>query len=210
MIDIEVDPHELLALRAFVTTFPRPLGEVEDASALAEARRLDGAVPVERSETTRIAIRKLLRAGGFKPAGRSKPCSEYLIRAAGEGGGRLPRINPAVDACNVVALHSGVPASVVDLDLIEPPLAIRIAQPGTAYVFNQSGQTIDVGNLLCLLDARGACANAVKDAQRTKTGPGTRRTLSVLWGSIEIEDTVGRAVAWYRDLVHDLGAETEG
>ena len=40
-------------------------------------------------------VRDLLRAGGFKPAGRSKPASEYLVRAAGEG--KLAGINLVVD-----------------------------------------------------------------------------------------------------------------
>ncbi len=32
-------------------------------------------------------MRKLLRHGGYKPTGRGKPASEYLVRAAGEGEG---------------------------------------------------------------------------------------------------------------------------
>ena len=37
-------------------------------------------------------------------------------------------------------------------------------------------------DLLVLCDAEGPCANAVKDAQRTKTHDGTSQTLSILWG----------------------------
>jgi hypothetical protein len=37
----------------------------------------------------------------------------------------------------------------------------------STYVFNQSGQTIDVAGLLCLFDSDGPCGNAVKDSQRT-------------------------------------------
>ena len=62
------------------------------------------------------------------------------------------------------------------------------APPGTSYVFNAAGQSIDLAGLPCLFDAEGPCANAVKDAQRTKTGPATRRTLSLIWGTFSLPD----------------------
>jgi len=43
------------------------------------------------------------------------------------------------------------------------PLRVGIATMGMSYVFNASGQTIDLAGLLCLFDADGPCANAVKD-----------------------------------------------
>jgi len=154
----------------------------------------------------RSAVRDLLRHGGYKPTGRGKPASEYLLRAAGEGA--LSGINLAVDACNAVSLHSGLPISVVDLDRAQAPLAIAIAPAGSSYVFNASGQTIDLEGLLVLGDAHGPCANAVKDAQRTKTQANTTRTLSIVWGSRALADRTRRAVSWYRALLAQAGAET--
>jgi DNA/RNA-binding domain of Phe-tRNA-synthetase-like protein len=115
-----------------------------------------------------------------------------------------------VDACNVVSLHSGIPISVVDLARAHTPLRVAIAPPDTTYVFNPSGQVIDVSGLLCLFDADGPCANAVKDAQRTKTDGTTTRTLSILWGPNRLEDRVDRATTWYRELLTRVGASTEG
>src|SRR5207237_3514962 len=132
------------------------------------------------------------------PTGRSKPASEYLIKAAQEK--RLAPINLAVDACNVVSLHSGLPVSVVDLYRAGEPLRVGVAPPGASYVFNASGQTIDLGGLLCLFDADGPCGNAVKDAQRTKTGPDTRRTLSLGWGTTTLPGRAGQQEAWSRKL----------
>jgi len=154
----------------------------------------------------RAAIRDLLRHGGYKPTGRGKPASEYLVRAAGEGA--LAPINLAVDACNVVSLHSGLPISVVDADRARPPLRIAIAGAGARYVFNAAGQEIDLSGLLCLHDAEGPCGNAVKDCQRTKTGPETRRTVSVVWGCRGHEERLAQALAWYRDLLARAGAAT--
>ena len=201
---LAVDRHPSLRLGAFTTEFPAGAGSPDWLTAML-AQECEA--PLERSEGLRLAVRDLLRHGGYKPTGRGKPASEYLVRAASEG--KLTSINLAVDACNVVSLHSGLPISVVDLDRAAPPLRIGIAAPEAAYVFNQAGQTIEIGGLLCLFDEQGPCANAVKDSQRTKTSPATRRTLSLIWGTGELPGRAAVAEAWYRDLLQAHGATVE-
>ncbi len=203
---LAIDPHPLLDLCAFETHFPRPLGEAPSAPELLALLSLDAPAPFRSDDAARETVRQLLRHGGFKPTGRSKPASEYLIKAVAEG--RLTSINLAVDACNAASLHSGLPISVVDLDRAREPLRVGLAATGLNYVFNASGQTIDVGGLLCLFDAEGPCANAVKDAQRTKTGPETRRTLSVVWGTVALPGRAEQTAAWYRELLERHGAGT--
>jgi DNA/RNA-binding domain of Phe-tRNA-synthetase-like protein len=204
---LTVDPHPLLDLRAFTTTFPRPLGELKTPPAAVVALFDSAAtVPVTADDALREAVRAMLRHGGFRPAGRSKPASEYLRQAAAES--RLERINAAVDICNAVSLHSGLPISVVDLDRIKPPLRVGVAAADSSYVFNAAGQTIDLGGLLCLHDADGPCANAVKDAQRTKTGPATVRTLTLTWGTTARPGHAAVAETWYRELLAAAGAVT--
>jgi DNA/RNA-binding domain of Phe-tRNA-synthetase-like protein len=205
-IQINIDPHPLLRIAVFSTSFPVPLGELSTPPALSDALRLDAPAPLQRDEAVRGAVRDLLRHGGYKPTGRGKPASEYLVRAATEGA--LGSINAAVDACNVVSLHSGFPISVVDLDRATAPFRIGIADEGTSYVFNASGQEIDVTGLLCLFDADGACANAVRDSQRTKTRAETRSTLGVVWGCAGFEQRLAIAERWYRALLGTLGATT--
>lgn len=199
-----VDPHPLLHLGAFVTRLPAGLADCPAPDWLRELLALDAAAPLERSEACRKAVRDLLRHGGYKPTGRGKPASEYLVRAASEGD--LSSINLAVDACNAVSLHSGLPISVVDLDRAGESLRVGIAEPESAYVFNASGQEIRVGGLLCLHDARGPCANAVKDAQRTKTDGTTTRTLSLVWGLASDPERTDQALAWYQELLVRAGA----
>ena len=201
-----VDAHPLLKLAAFATTFPAPLATLHTPAAVLDALRLDGAAPLQRDEEVRGAVRDLLRHGGYKPTGRGKPASEYLVRAATEGA--LGPINAAVDACNAVSLHSGLPISVVDLDRARAPFRIGIATEGASYVFNASGQEIDLTGLLCLFDAEGPCANAVRDAQRTKTHEQTHATLSVVWGCLGLEGRLSEAERWYRALLGSVGAET--
>jgi DNA/RNA-binding domain of Phe-tRNA-synthetase-like protein len=204
---LSVAPHPLLDLRAFVTTFPRPLGDMPVSPALQPLLALDAPAPVHSDDGVREGVRALLRQAGFKPTGRSKPASEYLLKAVREG--LLTSINLAVDACNVVSLHSGLPISVVDLDRARAPFRVGVASPGSAFVFNASGQSIDLGGLLCLFDADGPCANAVKDAQRTKTTAATRRTLSLIWGSRALPGRTDQTTAWYRALLQEQGATTE-
>ena len=204
---LTVAPHPLLDLNAFATAFPATVSDVPPPTWLTGLLAPDAKGPLERSEDVRRAVRDLLRHGGYKPTGRGKPASEYLVRAANDG--NLDSINLAVDACNVVSLHSGLPISVVDLDLAEPPFRVALADDGVRYAFNVSGQEIDVSRLLCLHDARGPCANAVRDSQRTKTRPETRRTLSLVWGTVEAPGQVEQATAWYRELLGRLGARTE-
>src|ERR671930_1377286 len=196
---LTVEPHPLLQLRAFITVFPRPLGEMPSPEALRALLRLDAPAPMRSDDSVRAAVRDLLRHGGVKPTGRSKPASEFLIRAASEG--QLNSINLAVDACNAASLHSGLPISVVDLDLTRPPLRVGIAAEGQRFVFNASGQEIDVEGLLSLFDAEGPCANAVKDAQRTKTHAGTRRTLSIVWGTNALPGRAAQTASWYQSLL---------
>jgi DNA/RNA-binding domain of Phe-tRNA-synthetase-like protein len=203
---VTLEPHPLLDAVAFTTEFPSPVGELGRVEAVLSLLALDAPAPFRSDDAVRGAVRDLLRHGGYKPTGRGKPASEYLVRAVGEGA--LASINVAVDACNVASLHSGLPISVVDLDLAKGPFRVGIAAEGTSYVFNQGGQTIDVGGLVCLFDAEGPCANAVKDSQRTKTTPQTRRTLSVVWGTSALPGRARQTADWYRQLLGAVGAST--
>ena len=206
-MNIAVPPHPLLDLRSFATTFPAPLGELPTPPDVFALLSVTAPAPFRSDDSVREAVRRLLRHGGFKPAGRSKPASEYLVKAVTDG--TLGTINAAVDICNIVSLHSGLPISVVDLDKATPPFRVAVAPAGASYVFNASGQSIDLESLLCLEDAAGPCGNAVKDAQRTKTDAATRRTLTVIWGSNQLGDRAQDAERWYRELLQKIGASTE-
>jgi DNA/RNA-binding domain of Phe-tRNA-synthetase-like protein len=206
-VHIALEEHPSLEARAFITELPRPLGETPSPDWLVASLRLDAQAPFKPEEAVRTTIRDLLRHGGYKPTGRGKPASEYLVRAAGEG--TLGSINLAVDACNAASLHSGLPVSVIDLARAREPLRIALAAPNSEYVFNLAGQVIDVEGLLCLHDADGPCANPVKDAQRTKTSDATRVTLSVVWGARGVPGRSEAAAEWYRSLLERAGGRCE-
>ena len=206
---IAFEAHPLLDASAFLTSFPRALADCPTPAWLAaELAPAPGPEDLPaQSEEVRQAVRRLLRQGGYRPTGRGKPASEYLARAAGEGA--LGPINLAVDACNAVSLATGLPISVVDVELAAPPWSVRLARAGESYVFNAAGQAIELEGLLVLCDAQGPCANAVKDSQRTKTHAGTRQTLSIVWGTRELAaEHLARSTAGYRARLERAGLQT--
>jgi len=207
-LTVSVVNHPLLAVDAFITRFAQPLVELHTPASILTFLEPQARAPICSSDTVRAEVRSLLRHGGFKPAGRSKPASEYLHAVQQEG--KFPTINAAVDACNVVSLHSGLPISLVDLDRVQGTLAIGIAPAGTSYPFNPSGQLIDVGGLCCLFDDEGPTGTPVKDAQRTKTHDATRVALSIIWGTRGHNGRTEKTGRWYRELVAEIpGAAIE-
>jgi DNA/RNA-binding domain of Phe-tRNA-synthetase-like protein len=169
---IRVEPLPGLCIVALRAEFASPMSSLPTLPVPSSAPEPDADL--------RTAVRDMLRQRGYRPTGRGKPSSEYLAGALTDG--RWPCINAAVDAGNHASLQSGLPISVVDLDLVSGALSVATSPEGATYVFNQGGQTIDLGGLVCLCDDQGPCANAVKDAQRTKTRPETTRVLAVVWG----------------------------
>lgn len=207
-LTVAVEPHPLLEPGVFTIHTPQPCGELATPPDIAALAEPGAAAPLAPSDEVKAAVRDLLRHGGYKPSGRSKPASEYLAAAYAKG--EFPRINPLVDACNVVSLHAGLPVSLVDLDkLAGDALTLRIAPAGTSYVFNPSGQTIDASGLVCVYDAEGPTGTPVKDAQRTKTDAATRATLAIVWGTRALPGRTVAATRWYRSLIASLaGAVT--
>ena len=205
MLQVQIDEHPLLELGLVRARLPRPLGELPSPAWLVELLRPDAEAPFEHGDDVRAEARNLLRGAGYKPTGRGKPASEYLVRAAAEG--TLGSINLAVDVNNAVSLHSGLPISVVDAALVVPPLRVGLAGEGASYVFNASGQEIRLDGLLCLFDAEGPCANAVKDSQRTKTSAATTELLVLVWGTRALPGRTRAAVDWYASLIERGGAE---
>ena len=134
----------------------------------------------------RQAIRRLLRSGGFKPSGRNKPAQEYLLRTVVEAGS-LPAISNAVDLINLVSLRSGLPISLVSLDRIAGPLVLRVGAEGEKFVFNRTGQELDVAGLLSICAAGPAgsepVATPVKDSMRAKVTEQDHHLLACIYAS---------------------------
>lgn len=142
------------------------------------AKRRDAPLSAEE-EATRKASRDILRNGKYKPTGRGKPASEYLLRTAGEPEG-FPRINGPVDANNLISIQHCLAASVWDLDLAgSDALELRLGAPGESYVFNATGQTLALESLVCGCALRREDSTPIitpiKDSLATKLRPESTR-----------------------------------
>ncbi len=156
---------------------PLPAGLQET---LAEVRRTrEEFIPQE----LRSRVRGMLRFGRYKPTGRGKPASEYLLRAA--AGDSFPAVNQPVNVNNWISLESGYPASIFDADLSGRRLLLRRGAPGEAYVFNPSGQVLSLEDLLLLCRMEKGhwepCGSPIKDAMSTKISERTRAVVAVLY-----------------------------
>lgn len=150
----------------------------------------------------KAAVRDMLRHGRYRPTGRGKPASEYLRHAAAEG--RFPRINTLVDINNLVSLETLLPISVVDLDRAgTEAFVVRWGREGESYVFNPSGQVLDLRDLLLTARLPGdrPCASPVKDCQETKTDAATRAALAVIYGPAALRGAVRDATARMAALI---------
>lgn len=137
------------------------------------------------SERIKNAVRDMLRSGGYKPAGRQKPASEYLAQAAREG--RFPSINGPVDCNNILSLETGLPISLLDADVVGEDPLIRICGTGDSYVFNASGQEMDLAGLVCACKADGSpLGNPVKDSMAGKLTDSTTRLAGFIYAPLAL------------------------
>jgi len=178
-----------------------------DLADLLEARHdeLDNSL-----DTWRREIRDVFRNGKFKPTGRGKPASEYLLGAARKDA--FPRINSIVDACNYVSLRFVLPISVCDLDRAGADrFMVRLGLPDEEYVFNTTGQTINVEDLIvgCSVSADGSSRpiiNAVKDSMGSKTTPESSRIFALLYApKSDSEERLANATSVFEQLLGACG-----
>ena len=147
-----------------------------------KAMSMDG---LNESEQRRLAVRAMLREGGFKPSGRSKPAQEYLMRCLREGEG-LPSIFPAVDILNATSVRTGLPISLLQKDLFPGGrLEIRIGKPSETFVFNSAGQELSLENLIVICggsDGQTPLGSPVKDSMAGKITKDHLDAVSILYG----------------------------
>lgn len=185
----------------------------EALAKLLDAATADAVSTKETPETVarKAAVRDMLRWGSYKPTGRGKPASEYLLNAAIEGS--FPRINNVVDINNFVSVESLLPISLVDLDRAgTTSFRIRRGREGEEYVFNHSGQILALRDLLlaATLPANIPCATPIKDCQTTKTHEGTRQVLGLIYAPASLATDALRAATRMAELLRThCGGEAE-
>jgi DNA/RNA-binding domain of Phe-tRNA-synthetase-like protein len=155
---------------------PELLDEQRRAVALAVERYGSGG-PAS-SEALRPA-RELYRAFGIDPT-RTRPSSEALLRRVLKGE-PLPRINSAVDVCNVLSVSFLLPIGLYDAGAIEGPVELRVGGEGESYV-GIGKPEVHLAGRPVLADRRGAFGNPTSDSARTSVDTATTSLWMVVFG----------------------------
>ncbi|MEW6758913.1 MAG: phenylalanine--tRNA ligase beta subunit-related protein [Acidobacteriota bacterium] len=172
-----------------------PCGRTWEAEFERALERWRGREEDPKTTCLKAAVRQMLRHGSYKPTGRGKPASEYLLHAALEG--RFPRVSNVVDAANLASLESLLPISLLDVDRVgSESFGVRWGRAGERYIFNRSGQDLDLQDLLLTASLPGdiPCGSPVKDSQATKVVSDSRRILGIVYAPFEMAD-LARGVA---------------
>lgn len=165
---------------------------------------------MEFNETLKKRVRDMLRFGKYKPSGRGKPASEYLWESAKEG--KFPFINNFVDALNFVSLKSGLPISLIDNEKAGTMnFRIRRGSNGEKYVFNQSGQILDLEDLLltATLEKNEPVATPVKDSQKTKIDEKSKEITAIIYSPFSLENDLKNTLFELTEIYEKMGEVDE-
>ncbi|MEU7279646.1 phenylalanine--tRNA ligase beta subunit-related protein [Streptomyces sp. NPDC045431] len=111
----------------------RPWTRTESELAALETEVADGRRAMPGEDHPAIAAwHSLLRSFGTNPR-RMRPSVDALGRRLAKSG-RLPRISPLVDTCNLVSLRYTLPTGGYDLDHIRHGFTLRYARPGDVHI----------------------------------------------------------------------------
>ena len=161
-----------VAVRAASTDLEEEMAGLARALAQRHAGRPPGEV-----EGLRPA-RSLYRAFGVDPT-QTRPSSEALFRRA-VSGKPLPRVNNAVDVCNLCSLRYLLPIGMYDSGKIEGAVTLRRGGENEAYPGIRKDEVRLHGRpVLC--DAAGPFGNPTSDSLRTSVDEGTRGLWMVIF-----------------------------
>ena len=127
--------------------------------------------------------RELYRAFGIDPT-RTRPSSEALLRRVLKRE-PLPRINSAVDLCNVLSLSFLLPIGLYDASAIDGPVELRAGGAGESYV-GIGKPEVHLEGRPVLADRHGAFGNPTSDSARTSVGAATTALWMVVFGPASV------------------------
>lgn len=138
--------------------------------------RFSGRTPAQIDELA--PARALYRAAGIDPT-RYRPSSEALMRRVVRGG-KLPRINAAVDLANLAAVSYWLPIGLYDAGRIIGKVRLRLGREEEGYPGIRK-EWVGLAGRLLLEDEGGPFGNPSSDSARTAVKPSTTRLLWVIF-----------------------------
>lgn len=123
-------------------------------------------------------VRALFHRLGVDPT-KTRPSSEALLRRVVQGRG-LPRVNLAVDVCNLCSLEHQLPLGLYDRDTLKGAIHVRVGRDGEGYPGIRK-QRVHLAGRLLLADDDGAFGAPTSDSTRTAVHAGTRNLVVVVF-----------------------------
>jgi DNA/RNA-binding domain of Phe-tRNA-synthetase-like protein len=114
---------------------------------------------------------------------RTRPSSEALLRRVLQGKG-LPRVNPAVDVCNLCSLEHQLPLGLYDRDEIKGDLTVRAGRAGEGYTGIRR-QRVNLEGRLLIADENGPFGAPTADSAHTAVKSRTHNLAVVVYCPVE-------------------------
>lgn len=114
---------------------------------------------------------------------KTRPSSEALLRRVLQGKG-LPRVNPAVDVCNLCSLEYQLPLGLYDREQIKGGLVARLGKPDEGYTGIRKHR-VNLENRLLLADDEGPFGAPTSDSARTSVSARTRHLAVVVFCPVD-------------------------
>ena len=114
---------------------------------------------------------------------RTRPSSEALLRRVLQGKG-LPRVNPAVDVCNLCSLEDQLPLGLYDRDEVKGDLHVRVGRSGEGYTGIRK-QRVNLTGRLLIADETGPFGAPTADSAHTAVKSRTRHLMVVAFCPVE-------------------------
>jgi DNA/RNA-binding domain of Phe-tRNA-synthetase-like protein len=112
----------------------------------------------------------------------------------------LPKVNLAVDVCNLCSLEQQLPLGLYDRDLVRGAIQVRVGRDGEGYPGIRK-QRVNLEGRLMLVDDEGPFGAPTSDSARTSVTAGTKNLLVVLFCPI---DRAGRHLSTALEHIADL------
>ncbi len=136
------------------------------------------------------AYRDFFWSVGIDPT-KTRPASEALVRRL-LAGGKLPKINAAVDAYNMASAISGVPIAAFDADRVSNELTMRFARNGESFFGIGMKEPITLKPNQVVIDDNGhiIAVYPYRDSDDTKVTIGTKNMHVIACGVPKIDKDI--------------------
>jgi len=162
-----------------------------------------------KDDPTFRAYRDFFWSVGVDPT-KTRPASEALVRRL-LSGGKLPRINTAVDAYNLASAMSSVPIAAFDADRLEGGLLMRFAHEGESFlgIGMKAPISLRPGQVVLADSARIIAIYPYRDSEDTKVIGDTKNIRLVCCGVPKIsKDKILRAYTLCADYLKEYAGGT--